>query len=109
MGLIHDAEAVRGEGFDWERSFWPLRITQLTHICFADSCERGRLAIRQMFDKFLDMALKRIARRGVVDAGGWYIVPLFDLGLSRGLCIRGQSSSNRDHALRCGYVGNPDR
>jgi hypothetical protein len=73
------------------------------------STSATRLAIRQLFDKFLNMALQRIARRGVVDAGGWYIVPLFDLGLSRGLCIRGQSSSNHDHTLRCGYVGRPDR
>jgi len=73
------------------------------------STSATRLAIRQLFDKFLNMALQRIARRGVVDAGGWYIVPLFDLGLSRGLCIRGQISSNHDHTLRCGYVGRPDR
>lgn len=44
-----------------------------------------RLPIRQLLDEFLDVALERIARRAIVHAGRWYIVPLFDLGWVTGL------------------------
>src|SRR6266567_2834760 len=44
-----------------------------------------RLTIRQLLDELLHVALERIARRAVVHAGRWYIVPLFDLGWVTGL------------------------